>query len=330
MTRLRILTIDGGGIRGIIPALWLMELERQLGQPLHKYIDIVAGTSTGAIIAAAIACGMPVRDCLALYKLHGARIFPPERFGQRPKGLWDALLKLGSLGQPAYEPDALVEVLRDAFRTNRLKDIQPDVDLIIPAFDVDSRAVFLMSSYDQDRNEISLCDAILASSAAPTYFPAHTAPEAGNRPLVDGGVFANNPSVLALSEAIKRTNNSSLSETERDHDLRLLSFGTGSMKRRISVKDAKSWGPAQWALPMINVMFDANSELSDICAQQIVRDQNYVRMQVNLDPGVNDDMDDADPTNLGALERLAQDHMERQGRRDFERAKMLLQLEEGE
>jgi patatin-like phospholipase/acyl hydrolase len=114
---------------------------------------------------------------------------------------------------------------------------------------------------------------------------------------IDGGVAANNPTACAIAEALKL-----------GHDIKnisVLSLGTGSFTREISLRNAQEWGAAQWALPILDVMFDASSDINDYIAKQIV-EERYLRLQFRLDRGLtgkplSDDLDDATPENIQNL-----------------------------
>ena len=125
-----------------------------------------------------------------------------------------------------------------------------------------------------------------------------------NQPLVDGGVVANNPSACALAEAIKLNGLRPPDKQCQISTFVLASFGTGATTRPISYKDAKEWGALEWAIPIIDVLFDGSTDASDYVAQQIISPEKYFRFQAILDSAY-DDMDRADEVNIAALESTA-------------------------
>ncbi|WP_164902008.1 patatin-like phospholipase family protein [Rhizobium leguminosarum] len=305
VTPFRILAIDGGGIRGVIPTIWLAEIMKTLDNPSpEQCFDLVVGTSTGSLVASAFSLNMKLDECISLYDRFGPIIFTQDALGYYEK--WKIFDKFFEPQYPAINlEDSLIKVFSDSTSLKECK-----VKLLIPAYDTFSRRMFLFKSYDDSTNDLKVWEACKASSSAPTYFPAHIQEIDGiRRPLIDGGVFANNPAILGLAEAIKIMNKDSASEFEEERKIVLISLGTGSLQRRIEASDAEKWGPIQWVRPLIDVLFDGTAELSHMCAQHIVRTENYVRMQVSLS-GVSDDLDDATERNLSLLKTIAQDHLQ--------------------
>lgn len=197
----RILCIDGGGILGTFPAAFLAQLERHLNHPIGSYFDLIAGTSTGGIIAIGLAMGLPAADLLNLYEKRG-----PEIFGQNNGALTNLLLGklrvLRSAYRPKYDSDNLRTVLTDVLGERRLGNAR--TRLLIPAWNPVARTVYIYKTahhprLKNDYKEFAV-DAALATSAAPTYFKQHlTKHDVG---LIDGGVWANNPTALAVVEAV--------------------------------------------------------------------------------------------------------------------------------
>ena len=283
----RILCIDGGGIMGLIPAMLLAELEARAGRPAGQLFDLVAGTSTGGIIACAVAAGLPAATVVDLYRQRGPQIFS-RSFGHRLAtgfGLWG----------PQYEAAGIEAALADVFGDRRLSDCGPA--LLVPAYDIEARAVALFKSAKagDTRRDYYLRDVCRATSAAPTYFPpARIASLAGEMAtLVDGGLCANNPSACALAQAAK---------AGRLDDAVMLSLGTGQVERPYLYDMARRWGLAAWVRPLLDCMFDGQSDVAAHQCQALLGDR-MMRIQPAL-PGALA-MDDASPTALATLEAVA-------------------------
>jgi patatin-like phospholipase/acyl hydrolase len=271
-----VLAIDGGGIRGLIPARVLAELERRCNRRAGELFDLIAGTSTGAIIACALARPEPLaaERIAELYERDGPRIFD--------RSLLKRIRSAEGYLDERYESDGLVDVLRSHLGTVRLRDARPP--LLLTAYDIERRsAVFLRSTDDA-----SMVDAAHASSAAPTYFEPVRVDGAT---LIDGGVFATNPAMCGYAEAAGRL------------DL-LVSLGTGEHTRPLRYEDVRGWGRLEWATPILDVVFDGSADAVDEQASALLGDR-YIRLQTRLDEA-SDDLDDASAGNLAALRREAE------------------------
>lgn len=265
MSRFRILSLDGGGIRGAFTASFLAELERAIGTPIGRYFDLAAGTSTGGIIALAVALGEPASRIVAFYRNAGPRIFTR----QAPKRGWfrtvaRALLarRLRHVGlayddlfQARYDSAELRRALHEVFGAKTLLDARMHV--LIPAVDLSrgSPVVFktphLPDANSRDRSFLAV-DIALATAAAPTYFP-HAAIGPGSA-YSDGGLWANNPVLVALAEVLRLRNGGT-----RDFDgVQVLSVGTG--RGRYALVPPNGAGLAWWGPRLIDVMSLTQSE----------------------------------------------------------------------
>ena len=175
----RILCLDGGGIRGVMPARILQKVEELLGSPLKDHFDLIAGTSTGSILAAGIAVGKSPEELLNLYKDNGLRIFPYQGL-LSPKRL-PLILKYG-ISAPKFSDEGLTTVLKEQFGDTKLSDITPDpnaamdsLKVLIPSYDTETRNPVIFKSWRHDRwyADVPLWEICLCSASAPTYFPAH-------------------------------------------------------------------------------------------------------------------------------------------------------------
>ena len=362
----RILSLDGGGIRGVVAATMLARIEQQISVPLNQYFQLVTGTSTGSILAAAIANGRSAKELIAVYQQKGSRIFPyqnlwsPERLG---------LVFQYGLSAPKYSDKGLVEVLKEEFKYKKLSEVKA-TNLLIPSYDTINREPIIFKSWRKKFLNVPLWEVCVCSASAPAYFPAHqlirreegkavggdaktivfskeaseddddynrmriditggtgrgqvrtiidyvgktrtalvdagwdVIPDATSTfsvvleySAIDGGVAANNPTACAIAEALRLGH--------EVKDISVLSIGTGSFSREIPLKSAQEWGAAQWALPVIDVIFDASSDINDYIAKQIV--ERYLRLQFKLDRSwtgkrLSDDMDDASQENIRNL-----------------------------
>jgi len=272
----KVLAIDGGGVRGLIPAIVLAEIEQRTGRPVGELVDLVAGTSAGAIVACAVTKPEPLAAARVaeLFERDAARIFD--------RSLLKRVISIGGLLDERYDSDGLVQTLRSHLGAARLAEADPPV--LLTAYDLQRRrAVFLRRGDD-----LSMVDAAHASSAAPTYF--EPVPVNGMA-LVDGGVFAINPAMCGYAETDGRTT-------------LLLSLGTGQHTRPLPYERVRDWGQLEWARPLIDVVFDG---IADAVDEQLSRllGSGYVRLQTPLDEA-SDDLDDASAENMAALRREAE------------------------
>lgn len=200
--RRRILCIDGGGIVGSFPASFLAGLEEHLqGRPIGSYFDLIAGTSTGGIIAIGLAMGLSAKELVKFYEQHGPEIFGQDR-GPVGNFLTRALRGGRRWVKNKYESEPLRGVLKDVLGDKRIGDAR--TRLLIPAWNPTLRSVYIYKTahHERLRNDYKslAVDAALATAAAPTYFKHHVTQHAVG--LTDGGTWANNPTALAVVEAI--------------------------------------------------------------------------------------------------------------------------------
>jgi len=300
----RILSIDGGGIRGIIPALVLAEIEKQAQKPACELFDLVAGTSTGGILALGLTVpdtkGQPrykARDLVALYEKNGQRIFS--------RTIWHRIHSGWGLREEKYPADPLEGILKDYFGDTRLD--QSLTEVLVTAYAIERRCPFFFRSIRAKNKDhfgetfnFLMREAARSTSAAPTYFEPYRLDSLDDEndyyALVDGGVFANNPAMCAFAEARNLWPND---------ELILVSLGTGELTRSLPIEEARTWGLAEWIKPVLDVVFDGVSDSVSYQIEQLLGN-SYLRLQTRLVAG-NDDMDDASETNLRALKLLAKE-----------------------
>lgn len=227
--RFQILSLDGGGVRGTFTAAVLAQLEEDLGRPVIGHFDLVVGTSTGGVIALGLGAGLTPRQILDFYIAERSRIFPGPR---RLRGL-------RQLVRAKYEPNGLEEAVRSVFGERTLGDSHRP--LVITSYNLGENDVYLFKTPHHERlrrdYKVPMWAAAMATTAAPVYFPAFRLPDSQVR-LIDGGVWANNPAIVGVTEAV------SMFGRTLD-EIRLLSLGTTtSTSTRPSRLD--NAGLAQW------------------------------------------------------------------------------------
>ena len=300
----RILSLDGGGIRGLVTSLWLGGVEDTLAQAgktggLLKHFDLLAGSSTGALVACGLGIGLSPAQLADLYRDERHTIFP----GLASR-LWSRAGRIFSQGPsaPRYDGAGLEKVLKKVFGRTTLGQLK--VPTLVTAYDTVTRTPVVFKSFKAQHKALPVWEVCRASAAAPTYFPAHPMTVEGYRcALIDGGVVANNPTACAIAEAMRKD-----ARVDNSHDLTVLSVGTGERNRPIDLKSAREWGALEWAIPIIDVLFDGNTDSVDYIARHLVGD-GYFRMQTDLVVGM-DDLDDTSSTNVFALEKLATDYLQ--------------------
>ncbi|SJZ56596.1 patatin-like phospholipase family protein [Novilysobacter spongiicola] len=304
----RILSIDGGGIRGLVSCTWLGGVEdalAQAGKPgLLANFDLMAGSSTGALVACGLGLGLAPDALAELYRARSAEIFP----GMASR-LWSRASRFLSAGPsaPKYDGRGLERVLRDVFGDATLGQLQ--LPTLITSYDTISRKPLIFKSFKASHRDLPIREVCRASTAAPTYFPAHPMDVDGlPRSLIDGGIVANNPTACAIAEALRHDR-----EVIQCGDLVVLSVGTGERNRPIPLQSAREWGAVEWAIPIIDVLFDGNTDSVDYITRHLVG-EGYFRMQAELLVGL-DDLDDTSATNVAALDAMARDYLERDSTR---------------
>jgi uncharacterized protein len=291
----KVLSIDGGGIRGLIPALVLSAIEERTGRRVAELFDFIAGTSTGGILACALAvpgeAGRPrltAREIVRLYETQGPRIFS--------RGLRRRLLTLNGLKQERYDDRELNRALEVYLGEARLSDAL--VPIMITAYDIGGRFAFFFRSSraaDDATYDFAMTDAARATSAAPTYFEPHEVTDvtgARTYPLIDGGVFATNPAACAYADL------------GHDAITLLASLGTGETTRPFSFERARNWGLVEWARPVLDIVFDGQAQTTQFVMDRLLGDA-YIRLQTRLEQA-SDDLDDASPRNLARLRAEAE------------------------
>lgn len=315
----RILSIDGGGIRGIIPGQVLVSLERKLQKRtgnnearIADFFDLIAGTSTGGILTCIYLCPnankrprFSAQEAVDLYLNKGDDIFTIS--------LWQKIKSLSGVLDEKYNAEGLETNLKEYFDELKLSDLLKPC--LIPAYDIKERAAKFYTQHDaviDEGQNFYIKDVARATSAAPTYFEVCDVQSLSgvHYPSIDGGVFANNPALCAYAEVREKFKNKPTAK-----DMVILSIGTGyAHKQPYEYTKAKDWGMLEWVKPLLNIMMSGVSETVDYQLTQMFKTidhpEQYLRINMELLDG-SPDMDNATPENLDALRqdgiRLAQE-----------------------
>jgi patatin-like phospholipase/acyl hydrolase len=316
----RVLSIDGGGIRGYIPALVLAEVERRSGVHAKDLFDIAVGTSTGAIISLGLAAGISAAELAQFYPTYGSRIFGSEGelIAGRGSTLGEQMENFGRFigapfgGHPDFGGNArhsavgLEGVLRDVLGDRSVSDAS--IEVAVTSFDADSNQPVVISRRDariDPRFDMPLWAAARATSAAPTYLPPFVREWAGRTcRFIDGGVWANNPAGVALAESIPVTTERGLT----GQSVVMLSLGTG-VARSVGVFDETAgWlGSAHDLVKMATA-----TTAGQLLAVRALSPSRLTRLQVE-DDRVAGKMDDPSEARLAILKSATDDLLAQSG-----------------
>lgn len=278
MAKFRIVSCDGGGIRGVLTAVLLDRLSSSYPALLQDRADTItmfAGTSTGGILALGLANGLSPAQIRDLYVTNGKLIFDSS---------WTRdVVEIGGLSGSKYDNVNLKQILQETFGALKLQDLKPRV--LIASFSLDNQdpdpakrtwsPKFFHNFPGPDSDGDSLAvDVAMSTSAAPTYFPSYGV-------FVDGGVIANNPSMAAVAQTLDDRNPQD--ERATLADIKLLSVGTGDSLQYIAGEN-HDWGDAQWIKPILNVMMDGSVGVADYECRQLLGNR-YCRLQPAFPPG---------------------------------------------
>jgi patatin-like phospholipase/acyl hydrolase len=262
----RILTFDGGGLKGLFAAAVLAELERDLNVTIADHFDLVVGTSTGGLIALGLAAGRSPSELVEFYVRRGPAIFPARRSR--------AVLQMI---RAKHDPTPLREALEDILGDRLLG--QSTKRVVIPAYSMDENDVYLFKTPHHERlrrdARESMVDVAMATTAAPTYLPAA---RLRNHRLVDGGVWANNPVLVGIAEAV------SMLKAPLDR-IQVLSFGTTD-PCELNSSRLDGGGFLQWAKAGSRVLLRAQALGHLHAAEHLVGPENVVRVDATVPEGL--------------------------------------------
>ena len=276
--RFRVLALDGGGIRGVCTAAYLARLEESIGHPIHRYFDLICGTSVGGIIAVALALGVPIAEVLDMLRYRATSVF------QRRHPLmwkWLAMSK-----DSLYRSGLLHDLLRDILGPDTTIG-QAKCRLCIPAVNITTgRATVFKTRHATDLERDCKLEAwrvAAATAAAPIYFSPVAIPDCGD--FVDGGLWANTPGSVGILEGLR------LGKELKEIDL--LSIGTGSWTFQRSSKRRQRWlhrigcakdGLLGWGTDLVALSMHVQTDRGENFMEYLLRDQHPVRVQFPLPP----------------------------------------------
>jgi patatin-like phospholipase/acyl hydrolase len=310
MKKVRILSIDGGGIRGILPGIVLTQIEGKLQKALNDpnvrladMFDFMAGTSTGGILSLAyLTPGLDQRpklkaeEAVSLYLDRGDGIFDVS--------FWRNIKTVKGITDEKYNAAALEKALHDTFGDVMLSNLLKPC--IISSYDIKNGRPYFFKQH-KSNDEIfnfKVKDIARATSAAPTYFEtARVKSQLGTPyPLIDGGVFVNNPALVAYSE-VRSMRFEGIDHFPTAKDMLIVSIGTGSSNQKYDYKKAKDWGAVGWIKPIIEIMMTGNSQTVHHHLTQIYDTLNHQDKQdyYRLEPQIvtaDAQMDNAKTENL--------------------------------
>ncbi|MDJ0509194.1 MAG: patatin-like phospholipase family protein [Crocosphaera sp.] len=302
----RILSLDGGGVRGMISSTILKEVEKQLeiyckknNQPtikLHDYFDLVAGTSTGSILAAGVAAKLSADQLIELYQNQITKIFDYQTRMFRNLGIVTKYILQIFLPRlclyPNQNEQGLAQVLQNKLvnekgESLKLNEIENPI-LFIPAYDTYSRnTTWFASNRVEEENcwfkEIEVWKLCVASAAAPTFFPAYPLRYTDGKqlPHIDGGVSANNPSLSAIAHLLVTEKDSNL------NNISVLSIGTGNTTDVFTYDKIKQWGLLGVMSHVADVFLNPVSQNTEAICKEFLRSvaaQNYCNyLRLNFD-----------------------------------------------
>lgn len=281
----KVLSIDGGGVYGIVSAMLLHEIEIRTGKRIVELFDFVAGTSTGGIITLGLTKPdetgkkpqYTAEDLVTLYETQSSRIFS--------RSFLHSVRALNNLIDEKYQSDGIDHVLRRFFGNTMLTESLTEV--LVTSYDIERRKPYFFKRHKARKTEARnflIRDIARATSAAPSYFePAKfmNTEKSESFVLIDGGVYANNPAMCAYAEV-----KNMYPEVE---EITLISIGRCAVQQPFPYEKAKEWGTAQWLVPLLDVMFDGVAETVDYQLQHIFMvnssEKNiYTRIMVPVPP----------------------------------------------
>jgi patatin-like phospholipase/acyl hydrolase len=274
VVKYKIISFDGGGLRGLISVGIIARIVKYLRADWYQDANFYAGTSTGSIIALNLANGKNIQDVSDFYETYG-----PAMFNKRSWYYFSSIFKLFHVG---YKNKILRHQLHVLFNNKKLTELEKQVLVVSynlysaqgmrkvwkPKIFHNFKGTVEHSKYADD---ITIVDALLSSSAAPTYLPSH-----GH--FIDGGVCANNPSMCAVTQVLDLRN----ADKTKLSDITLISFGTGDNPTPIKETNLK-WGILKWSTKLLKLVFEGSNGIADYQCRQLLGKDSYLRIDIDLD-----------------------------------------------
>lgn len=267
----KILSIDGGGIRGLFPAQYLARIEEETGKKINEYFDLIVGTSTGGIIALGLSIGIPAKEIANIYETQGKEIFKPmkaKRILSYIPMIGKKISKVTSLFKYSYTNETLKGILKIIFKDKKVRDA--DVMLCIPSLEHNKAKPKVYKTPHNEKffldGKLEMWKVALATSAAPTYFP----PALEDGCKLDGGMWANNPVLVGITEA--------LHHGIKSEDIKVLSIGTGENLYLGDDSIPKHGGLWHWGINLLDVFMNAQSYSAENIASYLVAPENLTRI----------------------------------------------------
>ncbi len=265
----RILSLDGGGIRGLFTAAFLAHIEEHSGKRLVDHFDLIVGTSTGSIIALGLAAGLPASTILGFYRQHGPAIF-------QGGSMWRWLRK------PKYGNESLTKAVQEILGEKTLGELL--VPVCVPSHElVEGQPRVFKDDHHPSLHwggTLPVWKVAMASAAAPTYFPSFQIDDQDAH--IDGGIWANNPIVVGIAEAVKYFD-------QPLENIAALSVGTGTLVPRLSHEKARHRGLIGWGRDarILNVVMDAQAKAAHFTAGMLLQKGHYLRVDADLNERID-------------------------------------------
>lgn len=314
--KFKILSIDGGGLRGIIPLQVIKQIEAITGEPIHKSFDLIAGTSTGGLLACALTLNdneniegdtrkFTLEKIENIYKSRGNEIFSKR------------ISSLTKWFKPQFKVDKFNDILVEFFGDNRITScLRP---LFITSYNIHRNQPIYFTTREAsmfiDKNS-KLVEVCRATSAAPTYFESHKFQyESENIVCIDGGIVMNNPAIGALIEVLGNSDYKHYKiddEILKLSDITILSLGTGKVNKMMNSSDSKTWGRLKWIKPIIDISTSGPSKIAHQHIETIFQssnlERNYLRIDIDIDEKYSE-MSDSKEKTINYLLKEANDQI---------------------